>query len=160
MELRDTASADLDFVLSAEADPGASPYLTVNSREQHEAMIADADQRHLIVTEGPDRLGYLVLRGLEDPHRNVEIRRIVIVDRGRGAGREALRLVVDRAFREHGAHRVWLDVLPHNERALRAYQAVGFVHEGVHREAFLGARGHESLAIMSILEHEWDGGRE
>jgi diamine N-acetyltransferase len=158
VELRDTTGADLDFVLGAESDPEASRYVTVETREQHEAIIADPNQRHLIVADGPSRLGYLVLRGVEDPHGNLEIRRIVIVDRGRGTGREALRMAVDLAFREHEPHRVWLDVLPQNERAIRAYLAVGFVHEGVLREAWRGEHGHESLAIMSILEREWDVG--
>ena len=80
----------------------------------------------------------------------------MVTERGRGLGREALRLVLDRAFRELGAHRVWLDVLPHNERALRAYRHVGFVPAGVRREAQLANGEYESLAIMSILEHEWD----
>jgi RimJ/RimL family protein N-acetyltransferase len=48
-------------------------------------------------------------------------------------------------------------VLPHNERALRVYRALGFVHEGVLREAQIVNGVHESLAIMSILEHEWAG---
>jgi diamine N-acetyltransferase len=153
--LRPTTAADLDFVLAAESDPEASRFVTAEPREAHEATIADPNQQHLIACEGEERLGYVMLCGVEDPNRVIEVRRIVIVERGRGLGREALRLVVDRAFRELGAHRVWLDVLPHNERALRAYQAVGFVHEGVMREAQLVNGVHESLAIMSILEHEW-----
>ena len=49
---------------------------------------------------------------------------------------------------------VWLDVKPHNERALGAYRAVGFVHEGVLRDALLTEGEWESLAIMSVLEHD------
>jgi RimJ/RimL family protein N-acetyltransferase len=154
VELRPTTPTDLDFVMAAEADPEASPFVTANSREEHLEVIADRDQSHLIVDEdGP--VGFVLLQGLSSPHRNVEIRRIVIADRGRGIGRRALRLVLDRAFGELGAHRVWLDVKPHNERALRAYRAVGFVHEGVLRDALLTDGAYESLAIMSVLEHEW-----
>ena len=157
MDLRDTTAADLAFVMAAEAHPEVSRFVTVEPRERHEATIADPNQRHLIVREGSESLGYAILRGVEDPNRVIEVRRIVIAERGRGLGREALRLVVDQAFRELGAHRVWLDVMPHNERALRVYRAVGFIHEGVMREAQLAHGVHESLAIMSILEHEWDG---
>jgi diamine N-acetyltransferase len=156
VELRDTTPDDLDFVMAAEAEPDVAPFVTVESREQHESAIADPHQRHVIISVGSKRLGYAILRGAEDPNRAIEVRRIVVTERGRGLGREALRLVVDRAFRELGAHRVWLDVLPHNERALRAYRDVGFVHEGVMREAQLANGVYESLAIMSILEHEWD----
>lgn len=153
--LRPTTAADLDFVTAAESDPEASRFVTAEPRERHEATIADPNQEHLIVCEEEAGLGYVILRGLEDPNRVIEIRRIVIVERGRGVGRQALQLAVDRAFGRLGAHRVWLDVLPHNERALRVYRALGFVHEGVMREAHLANGAYESLAIMSVLEHEW-----
>jgi RimJ/RimL family protein N-acetyltransferase len=156
VELRPTTPDDLEFVMAAEADPEASSFVTVDSRELHEATIADPNQDHLIVTEGAESLGHVILRGIEDPNRVLEVRRIVIAEKGRGVGPVALRLAVDRCFREHGAHRVWLDVIPHNERALRVYRALGFVHEGVLREAQIVDGVHESLAIMSILEHEWD----
>jgi diamine N-acetyltransferase len=159
VDLRLTTQADLDFVMAAEAEPEVSRFVTVESREAHEEAIADPNQRHLIVRKASEPLGYAILRGVEDPNRVIEVRRIAVTEPGRGLGREALRLVVDQAFRELGAHRVWLDVLPHNERALRAYRAVGFVHEGVMRETQLRNGVHESLAIMSILEHEWDGPR-
>jgi diamine N-acetyltransferase len=160
VELRQTTPDDLEFVMAAEADPEASSYVTVDSREQHEATIADPNQEHLIVSEGAEPLGHIVLRGLEDRHRVIEVRRIVIAEKGRGVGPVALRLAVDRCFREHGAHRVWLDVIPHNERALRVYRSLGFVHEGVLRDAQIVNGVHESLAIMSILEDEWDGARD
>jgi len=159
VELRSTAPDDLEFVMAAEADPEASPFVTVDSREAHEATLADPNQEHLIVSDGARSLGHIVLRGLEDRHRVIEIRRIVIAEKGRGVGPVALRLAVDRCFRDYGAHRVWLDVIPHNERALRVYRELGFVHEGVLREAQIVDGVHESLAIMSILEDEWDGDR-
>jgi diamine N-acetyltransferase len=159
VELRDTTPADLDFVMAAESDPEASAYVTVDPRERHEAVIADPNERHLIVSDGPNRLGYVILTGVEDRSRVIEVRRIVIAERGRGHGREALRLAVEMAFGELGAHRVWLDAVPHNERALRVYRGLGFVHEGVLRDAKLANGAYESLAIMSILEHEWRGSR-
>ena len=156
--LRPTTAADLDFVMTAESDPEATPYVTVWSRSEHEHAIADSDQSHLLIHDGGEPVGFILLAGLDGRHRNLELRRIV-VRRGRGLGRQALALVLDHCFRELGAHRVWLDVKPHNERALRAYRALGFVHEGVLRDAELSDGKWESLAIMSALEHEWAGRR-
>ena len=155
LSLRPTGAPDLEFVMALEADPDASPFVTVWSREQHDHAITDPDQAHLVVRDGDEAVGFVLLAGLESPHRNVELRRIVVATRGRGLGREVLALVLDHAFGELGAHRVWLDVKPHNERALGAYRAVGFVHEGVLRDALLTEGEWESLAIMSVLEHEW-----
>jgi RimJ/RimL family protein N-acetyltransferase len=48
----------------------------------------------------------------------------------KGYGREALRLLLDYAFRLHNFRRIWLTVNGNNERAIRAYRAVGFTEEG------------------------------
>jgi diamine N-acetyltransferase len=155
LRVRATTAADIDFVLAAEADPDALPFVIRWSREQHEHALADPDQAHLLVTEGSGPAGFVLLAGLTSEHHNIELRRIVVAPKGRQVGRQALSLVLDHAFGTLGAHRVWLDVKVHNRRARRAYAAVGFVDEGVLREALLTDGTYESLAVMSILEHEW-----
>jgi RimJ/RimL family protein N-acetyltransferase len=100
-------------------------------------------------------LGYAIISGIGDRNAALEMRRIAVTEPGRGVGREALRLAVDRCFAEHGAHRVWLDLNPENERAKRAYSALGFVSEGTLREAIRRDDGWESLELMAVLEHEW-----
>ena len=57
--------------------------------------------------------------------------------RGRGLGREVTRLVLSWAFGELGVHRVELEVLAFNRRAIDCYLACGFRKEGVRREAEL-----------------------
>ena len=79
----------------------------------------------------------------------------MVTRRGEGVGRTALRLIVDRAFVAHDAHRVWLDTFTGNERAQRAYEAAGFVREGVLREALLKNGRFESLVVLSVLRGEW-----
>ncbi len=54
-----------------------------------------------------------------------------------------------------GLHRVRLDVFDFNPRAHRAYEKVGFVHEGTVRdELFFDGEWIDSH-LMSILESEW-----
>jgi diamine N-acetyltransferase len=154
--LRRATEADLAFVLDAEADLDASPFINRWSAERHRRAIAAADEEALIVVEGGEPVGFVLLAGLEDPNRVVELRRIVVVRRGEGIGRRALEMVLERAFSQLEAHRVWLDVKPHNERARRAYAAVGFVEEGLMRDAARTPAGdYESLILMSMLEPEW-----
>ena len=52
--------------------------------------------------------------------------------RGRGYGREALRLVI-RHFVAQGHHRFTIDPSAGNERAIRAYAAIGFLPVGILR---------------------------
>lgn len=74
--------------------------------------------------------------------------------RGRGLGREITRLVLDWAFGSLGAHRVQLEVVEGNDRAIRCYRACGFRQEGVRREAELYPDGWRDLIIMGILRAE------
>ncbi len=74
---------------------------------------------------------------------------------GHGYGTEATRLMVDHAFGTLGLHRISLSVFAFNERAIRAYQACGFVIEGRAREAIWRDGAWSDELSMSILESEW-----
>ena len=63
--------------------------------------------------------------------------------------------MVDHAFSSLGLHRVALSVFAFNERAIRAYQRVGFVHEGRAREAIWRDGRWWDEIHMSVLEPEW-----
>ncbi len=78
---------------------------------------------------------------------------------GRGYGTDAMRVIVDYAFREMGLHRVQLEVAPYNPAAIRAYEKAGFVEEGRRRGAvFHDGRWYDEV-MMSILDHEWTAHR-
>ena len=74
---------------------------------------------------------------------------------GRGYGGEATSLMVDHALGSLGLHRVALSVFAFNERAIRAYERVGFVHEGRAREAIWRDGQWWDEIHMSVLEPEW-----
>ena len=74
---------------------------------------------------------------------------------GHGIGRRAVKLVLQHAFDQLNLHRVDLRVLSYNPRAIRCYEACGFVREGVEREtALVGGVWYDDW-IMAILEHEF-----
>jgi aminoglycoside 6'-N-acetyltransferase len=52
---------------------------------------------------------------------------------GRGLGTEALRLLARHLFEDRGHHRLTIDPAAANERAIRAYERVGFRAVGVMR---------------------------
>jgi [ribosomal protein S5]-alanine N-acetyltransferase len=75
--------------------------------------------------------------------------------RGRGLGTEVTRLVVSWGFGELGLHRIELEVLAFNARAIGCYLACGFRREGVRREAVLYPDGWKDLILMGLLRPEW-----
>jgi RimJ/RimL family protein N-acetyltransferase len=154
--LRRTELEDLDYVLSTEQDPENKRFVFQWSREQHEEAIASDDALHLIVEDAERRkLGYVIIRGLQNPHNCIEIFRINLSVRNQGYGKKVLKLVLDDLFNHWRAHRVWLDVREGNERALQVYQSLGFQVEGTLRECVKTEDKYESLIIMGILKTEY-----
>jgi diamine N-acetyltransferase len=154
LRLRPTRKDDLDYVVAAEADPDNAPFLAPSPRDEHVSFIGDPLQRHLIAEADGRAVGFALLR-LHPEDRAVELRRIAVTEKGRGYGRATLALAIRAAFEDHGAHRLWLDVKPHNERARSLYRSAGFVEEGLLRDALYYGGRFESLVVMSILRPEW-----
>ena len=148
--------SDLDFVISVESDPANRPFITPWDRTQHEGAIRFPDFRHFIVESGADyaSTGFVILQGCRNPHRSVELKRIVLQRKGEGLGRACVRLLAQMAFRDLGAHRFWLDVKSSNTRAQALYCSEGFVEEGRLRESVMTDDGYDSLIVMSLLETE------
>jgi RimJ/RimL family protein N-acetyltransferase len=74
---------------------------------------------------------------------------------GRGYGRDAIRVLLDYAFRLLNLRRVWLETHAENERAIRAYRACGFVEEGRMREHIWLAGRHVDAIIMGVMRDEY-----
>ena len=87
---------------------------------------------------------------------NACVKRIAVASPEKGVGTPLLTGAVDFAFLETNAHRLWLDVVSGNLRAQTVYHKVGFIQEGVLREAALMPDGSRSdFFLMSILRPEW-----
>jgi len=84
---------------------------------------------------------------------------IMIGDRaclGKGYGPAAMRLLLEYGFGELNYHRIYLQVLSFNERAIRSYEKVGFKHEGRRRQSFYREGQYHDDVQMRILRPEWD----
>jgi RimJ/RimL family protein N-acetyltransferase len=75
---------------------------------------------------------------------------------GRGYGRDALRILLEYAFRLRNLHKVWLRVDDINERAIRAYRSVGFVEEARLRAHVWNNGRYVDEILMGILRSEWE----
>src|SRR5574340_1819728 len=80
VRLRPTLLSDLDYVESVETDAHNLPFITPWERPQHEGAVRIPDFRHFIVEAGPDYAagGFVILQGCRNPHRSVELKRLVL----------------------------------------------------------------------------------
>lgn len=159
VRLRPATPDDIAFIVAAERDPEAQRFISNSTPDEHAARIADPARPTLIVEAAGERAGFVFVEP-PDRHGVVELSRLAITTPGAGIGRAALALTIDHVFTTTDAHRLWLDVLPHNTRARRTYAAAGFTDEGTLREAWVSPTGmRESLTILSILRPEWSARR-
>lgn len=75
--------------------------------------------------------------------------------RGHGLGQEIIRLVRAWAFDVLRVHRVQLEVLATNLRAVNCYRACGFRQEGTRRDAELYPDGWRDFLLMALLHNEY-----
>ncbi|MBD2677773.1 MULTISPECIES: GNAT family N-acetyltransferase [Nostoc] len=154
LRLCKTEKADLDYIISAENDDENRQYIIPWSREQHLQAMLNHDIAHLIV-KNQTRIGYVILAGLLDFNQNIEFRRIVITEKGKGYGKVTVEMVKQLAFETYNAHRLWLDVKVQNKVAQAVYKKSGFIEEGTLRECLKINGKYDSLIVMSILEQEY-----
>lgn len=161
MLLRPTTLEDLQFVLDVEHAEPNREFIIPWSRAQHALSLSDDDVRHFVAVRKTDQtpVGYVILAGLTNPNQCVELKRIVISEKGRGYGRAAVRAVKHLVLGELQAHRLWLDVKETNHRAQTLYESEGFIREGLLRECLKVGDRYESLLLMSILRNEHAPGR-
>ena len=122
--------------------------------ERAHATAAKAENVVEVVAEaGGTLVGRAVLMSFDPLARSCEVGiSIAPGERGKGYGRECLRLLVDFAFRHRNVHRVHLRTLATNEAAIRCYEAVGFQHEGRDRDGAWVDGGWVDIVRMSILD--------
>jgi RimJ/RimL family protein N-acetyltransferase len=73
----------------------------------------------------------------------------------RGCGTDAARTIINYGFSTLKLHRVELDVMIYNERAIKVYKRLGFKLEGRLRDRNRYLGKFYDVLRMSILEREW-----
>ncbi|MFT3809287.1 MAG: GNAT family N-acetyltransferase [Micropepsaceae bacterium] len=154
--LRRATPDDIAFMMQAERGPGYDRLVGQSSAETHAAFIADPANAVLVAARDDKDGGFVILSGLQDRHNGICLKRVVSATLDGGFGTAMVQAALDWIFSETGAPRAWLDTLRHNTRAAHVYRKIGFVEEGVFREAYEmpdGARADR--IVFSILRREW-----
>lgn len=139
------------------ANPAA---VGLDALERWYASRADHDDRldlAIIERATGETVGEVVLNDLNVHNRSCGFRIALFSRRffGRGLGTEASRMILAHAFETVGLHRIALEVYAFNPRARHVYEKIGFVHEGIQRQALRWQGEWIDAHIMAILADEW-----
>ena len=157
VRLRAAEESDLDFILASEAEPENARYIIADSRVYHKDTLDSPAGIHFIVErkDNGEAVGFLMAMGRNSPHHEQYWRRVIVNERGKGYGKEAMKLLMAWAFEDAGAHRGWLDCKEYNDRALHVYESLGLRREGLLRDTIFVDGKYENLVVLGILEDEW-----
>ncbi|HXR95859.1 MAG TPA: GNAT family protein [Rhizomicrobium sp.] len=102
----------------------------------------------------PDMIGFVLFKNFQPVYQTAElgVRIGAEGDRGKGYGTRAVKLALDYAWNVLNLHRVSLQVLATNERAIVSYLRAGFVMEGRLREAAFIDGQWRDMAVMGALK--------
>jgi RimJ/RimL family protein N-acetyltransferase len=109
----------------------------------------------------PQAAGHIELSSIDLRHRSATLSRVLIGPawRGQGLGQSMVSQVAAFAFDELDLHRLDLYVFDFNHAAIACYQRVGFVREGLLRDARRVGDAYWSVIVMSLLAPEWQSRR-
>ena len=127
-----------------------APVDKVARRAAFAAYIRRDDAQFFVVEDDGHLIGHLGIEvqsyGVADFGMMVDV-----AARGRGAGSALLAAAIDWA-REHGAHKVALQVWPDNAAAIALYEKHGFKREGLLRRHYRRRSGERwDAVVMGLL---------
>jgi aminoglycoside 6'-N-acetyltransferase len=162
LRLRPLSEGDLPAVARMLAEPDVARWWgRHDSARIRRELIDDPDWAVLAIEVEGSFAGIVAYGEEDDPmYRSASVD-ITLADgfRGRGIGREAIVLLGRWLHDEQGHHRLTIDPAAANERAIRAYEAVGFRRVGVLRRYELGPDGawRDGLLMDLLLPDELQG---
>jgi aminoglycoside 6'-N-acetyltransferase len=160
--LRPVRDDDLAALAAMLAEPGVARwYGRWDAERVRRDLLAEQEDETVLAIEVDGVVAGMLLVGEETMpdyrHASLDIA-LAEAHQGRGIGPEAMRLAIDHMIDAHGHHRFTIDPAAANERAVRAYAAVGFRPVGLMRRYERAPDGtwRDGL-LMDLLADEYRG---
>ena len=164
--IRDVRFSDYEYFAEWEVDQEMTRYFSFDADRTYEDVVTegfaykeDKSVLDLTITDkgSGEPLGRIIISRIEPHYKSLDITKIYVGGdmRGKGIGSEVLVGLLKYLFEEQEMHRVTLDYYTDNTRARDLYRRLGFVDEGVARDACTKDGKYFDLNLMSILRDEY-----
>lgn len=167
MYLRSLMMKDEQGILEWMKDDSINRYFQFNPdditsksvRSYIEKSWSDANNKHYAVADDMDEyMGTISLKNIDSRHANAEyavaLRKSAI---GTGAASYATAEILMKAFEEFKLHKVYLNVLTENTRAVRFYEKIGFIFEGEFKEHLFIRNAYRDLRWYRMTRDDFEG---
>lgn len=134
------------------------PYRPLNWQHQESFWLnADQDASRVFfairVQDAPHIVGFIQIHKIHAIHRSalIGIRIGEVEDRGKGLAADAMAIAIEYCWRDLNLSRLELTVFAHNEPARRLYHRLGFVEEGISRNALFMGGNWIDVVNMALM---------
>lgn len=154
--LRRAVPGDIPFIRGLTTRADYAPFIGDSDEGTLQAWMDSATER-VVIWEEDGAKGFAVFRELGRPSGVAELFRIALDQAGGGRGDTFFNALLDHAFRDLGAARVWFDASGENPRAMKVYERAGCLREGVQRaQWWRPALGRAvDLHLFGMMRAEW-----
>lgn len=140
---------------------GTKKEFTLEEIKNYLEKIVKDDSREdyaICLNDTEEMIGELTLFDIDSPNHAAGFRISMneVKYTSKGYGTEAIKLIIDYVFFDLKLNRLQLEVFSHNVRGIRAYEKVGFIKEGVLREALYYEGKYSDEIIMSIVRSDFN----
>jgi len=157
---REMTGEDLEFFL--EVRNSCAPEFLHDSRvfklnEAYKWWVYGPKKEYYIIEYNGVKIGYFRTSNYSEDNKNIYIGADLHSDwRGMGLSYVAYRQFIPFMFEYLNLHKISLEVLATNTRAINLYKKLGFVEEGRKRDEVLKNGVYVDSVIMSILKDEYE----
>ena len=130
LRIRYACIADAEFISHVEQDSDNSPWVANWNLGWRIQKFGDDDFLQTIIERKDGTpIGFAIFRDMLVKEQQVQLKRIALIEKGKGYGKDSLFLIQDFAFRTLHTARLYLSTKPENTRAQSVYKATGFIPE-------------------------------
>ena len=130
LRIRHACIADAAFIAATELDPDNARWVNHWPLAFRIQQFGSGDVLQTIIElHDGTPIGFVIFRELRTKTQQVELKRIALMAKGNGYGKEALSLIQDFAFNILQTPRLYLTTRTENIRAQGIYKATGFTPE-------------------------------
>ncbi|PKM82240.1 MAG: UDP-4-amino-4,6-dideoxy-N-acetyl-beta-L-altrosamine N-acetyltransferase [Firmicutes bacterium HGW-Firmicutes-14] len=138
----------------------SSAPITLDMHMQYFKMIQKKQsccQFIIINRENNQPIGSVFLKDIDHANEKAELGIFIGEDDalGNGYGAEAVKLMVEYGFYTLNLNRIFLKVFKDNLEAIRSYEKVGFIREGVLRSDIIKDNQEKDVLIMGLIVKDW-----
>lgn len=158
LTIRFAKESDLETIIRWENEPENRDFVWQGTLEEHRMEMVDPEHALQVFVDQTDQslIGYSLSRWNRQSNW-LELRRIVIEQKGQGYGKEVMKGLFQYFFDELGVNKIWLDVYPHNVIGIQLYEGLGMTRDGVLRQNYYSERlGYLDQIIYSLLKSEYE----